>query len=143
MKKLKIFRLSFSFAFISTAAICILFGHPFIFGPIAYGFKDFFLLGLLLGFLVFCLVFINFPLLNWIKFQFFNNSNDFVFYVIASIFILQLENLMAGYLESLLTRGVEADSLYYYKGVSNSWIYILTGNLTAFITCKLYVKSLA
>ena len=142
MKKLKIFGLAFSFAFISTAALCILFGYPFIIGSIDYGFREFLSLGLLLGFLVFCLVFINFPLLTWIKTQFFKNSNNFIFYLIASIFILQLENLITGYLESLASRGAEADFLYYYKGNSNSWIYILTGNLTALMACKLYVKSL-
>ena len=142
MKKLKIFGLAFSFAFISTAALCILFGYLLIIGSIDYRFREFLSLGLLLGFLVFCLVFINFPLANWIKTQFFKNANDFIFYLIATIFILQLENLITGYLESLATRGAEADFLYYYKGLSNSWIYILTGNLTAFIACNLYVKSL-
>ncbi len=30
--------------------------------------------------------------------------------------------------------------LYYYKGVTNSLIYILTGNITAIITAFLYAK---
>lgn len=143
MKKLKIFGLSFAFVFISTAILCIVFGHPFIYAPIDYGIKGFLNLGLLLGFLVFCLVFINFPILKWIKTKIFNRRNDFGFYLISTLLILQVVTLLTGYMESLTTRGVEADFLYYYKCVTNSCIYILTGNLTAIFACKLYVKSLA
>ncbi|MCG8578805.1 MAG: hypothetical protein MI866_02745, partial [Bacteroidales bacterium] len=141
MKKLKIFGLSFAFVYILTAILCLIFGQPLIYSPI-YGIREFLNLALLLGILVFLLVYINFPVLKWIKTISFKNSNGFIYYSVATLLILQIVTLLTGYMESLTTRGVEADFLYYYKCVTNSCIYILTGNITAILASRLYVKTL-
>lgn len=140
MKKLKIFALSFAFVYILTALLCIIFGHPLIYSPVDYSFQGFKSLALLLGILVFCLVYINFPVLNKIKARFFKRANNFVFFLIGSLLVLQAVTMLTGYAESFSARGVEADILYFYKCVGNSCIYILTGNITVVIACWLVVK---
>lgn len=62
------------------------------------------------------------------------------FFILCIFILLQLVTLLFGYLESSLSRGVPADWFYYYKGVTNSWIYIITGNCTALIAASLYAR---
>ncbi|MBL7747105.1 MAG: hypothetical protein JNM19_06735 [Chitinophagaceae bacterium] len=58
-----------------------------------------------------------------------------------SIFILlQIAIIVFGYLESAFVWDASADLLYYYKGVSNSRIYIITSNCTAVIAASLYAR---
>ena len=140
MKKSKLLLITFTFAYLSTAILCIASGHPFIFAPINYGPSGLISLAMLIGFLVFCLVFITLPLLKWIRSLIFKKSNALVFYLISTLAVLQFVTMTTGYFESLTTRGVEADFLYYYKCVTNSCIYILTGNLTVVLACVLSLK---
>jgi hypothetical protein len=143
MRKLKIFGLSFGFVFVLTAILCMISGLPFIYAPVDYGLTGFFKLALLLGFLVFCLVYVNFPVLKWIKDKAFKSANDFIFHLTATLLILQVVTLITGYMESLTTRGVEPDFFYYYKCVTNSCIYILTGNLTVLLGCRLFTRKIS
>lgn len=140
MKLTKIFGLSFTFMFISTALLCIIYGLPLTLGRVDYSLFGFIRLGLLVAFLSFCLVFINLSVLKWIKPKILIRSNDIIYYMTSTVIILQVVTLITGYLESMITRGVEADFLYYYKCVTNSCIYILTGNITAIIASRLYAK---
>lgn len=141
MKKLKLFGLSFAVVYLLTATLCLIFNQPLIYSPI-YGIIEFINLAVLLGILIFLMVYINFPVLKWIKTRVFKNSNNFIYYSVATLLILQIVTLLTGYMESSATRGVEADFLYYYKCVTNSCIYIFTGNITAILACRLYIKSL-
>lgn len=138
----KLFVIGFCIMFISTALICILTKQPLIFFPVNYGIGAFLEFALLVGILCFLLVFISLPLLRFLKNLIKANLKDEAFYLIGSITILQIATLLIGYTESAMTRGANADFFYYYKGASNSHIYIFTGNLTSAIVASLYSKVL-
>jgi hypothetical protein len=139
MKQLKLFAIAFIIMFISTSGLCISLQQPLIYYPLDYGLTGFLQFGVLTGFLCFCLVFINLPTIRFIKHQVSQAAKEKPFYVIITIIILQFVTLGTGYVESGLTTK-NADVLYYYKGVSNSLIYVITGNFTALIIALMYAK---
>jgi len=143
MNKIKIFFISLIIVFISTSILCIIFEQPLIYAPINYGISNLLRLALLLSILVFGLVYINYPILFWIKKKTKLMVNDLSFYLVITLFILQIVTMVTGYLESFSRRGIDADFLYYYKCVTNSCIYIFTGNLTTIIATILYAKTLS
>jgi hypothetical protein len=96
---------------------------------------------LLIGVLTFLLVFISLPVLNSLKPIKRKLKKNEDFFVIGSFVVLQVVTILTGYIESALTRGTNADALYYYKGVSNSLIYIITGNITNLIAASLYAAA--
>jgi hypothetical protein len=138
MSKLKLFITAFTFAFISTAFLCIIAGYPLIFPPVAYNFINFILFAILIAALCFGLVYINFAFLKFIKRGLIPTCSNTAYYIIGSIVALQVLTLLLGYTESSYGSKTEATVFYYYKGVGNSLIYVLTGNLTAIIVAKLY-----
>lgn len=140
MNKLKLLLLAFVIAFSTTAGLCFANGFPLIYYPINYGIGGIFRFGLLILFLSFGLVYINLSTLKWLKEILKLKLNAIFYYVFLSIIILQIVTLATGFLESLAARGVKADILYYYKCVSNSCLYIITGNLTVIIVAYLFAK---
>lgn len=143
MKRHKLFFISFIIVFISTSVLCIIFEQPLIYAPVKYSVENLLHLALLLGFLVFSLVYISYPILHWLKKRLRFRVNKFSFYLTTTLIILQLVTMTMGYLESYSRRGIDADFLYYYKCVTNSCIYIFTGNLTAIVATILYAKTLS
>lgn len=140
MRKTDLFKITFLIAFPSIALLCMLGGQPLIFSPVSYTLFSFIKFGVLICFLCFGLVFISLPILTSIKKgPRLNKSNKF-FYVTGTLVILQMLTLFLGYMESALTRHVSADALYYYKGVGNSLIYVIMGNVTAIVGSYLYAK---
>lgn len=140
MKKLNLLFLAFVIAFSTTAILCITNEYPLIFYPINYGIGGFIRFSILILFLSFGLVYVNLPVLKWLKPAIYINSNSIIYFITTTILILQIVTMTIGYLESLITRGIEADAFYYYKCVSNSCLYILTGNMTAIIVAYIYGK---
>ena len=136
--KLKLFGTAFSLAFISTALLCMLSGQPLIFLPVSYNAGAFILFGILIGALTTGLVYICLPLLNLLKTLLNIKTPEKIYYTTGTIIILQLLTLVLGYLESDVTAHSFADPFYYYKGIGNSHIYLLTGNITAIITARIY-----
>lgn len=140
MKKLKLLFLAFGIAFSATAILCVGSGNPLIYYPIDYGIGGFFRFAILILFLSFGLVYINLSVLKWLKGMIKLKANSSIYYITSTILILQIVTMTTGYLESLTTRGIQADIFYYYKCVSNSCLYILTGNFTAIVVAYLYGK---
>jgi len=140
MKNRKLFMLAFVLAFASTSILCIACGHPLIFLPVSYKLIDFFVFGILIGSLCFGLVFINMPFVKFFLWLTKLKISLHAYYIISTLLILQILTLALGYLESYFTRGMQPTPFYYYGGVGNSLIYILTGNLTAIIVSYLYAQ---
>ncbi len=140
MNKIKLLLLAFGMAFTATAALCILTGNPLVYHPIDYGITGFSEFALLILLLSLGLVYINLPVLHWLKKISKLNLNPVVYYITMTLIVLQVVTMVTGFYESLITRGVEADAFYYYKCVTNSCLYILTGNLTAVTIAYLYGK---
>lgn len=140
MKTLKLLFLAFGIAFSTTATLCIASGNPLVYYPINYGIDGFFSFAILILLLSFGLVYINLSVLKWLKTTMKINANSIIYYIVSTIFVLQIVTMLTGYFESFVTRGVQATAFYYYKCLSNSCIYILTGNLTAVIVAYLYGK---
>lgn len=139
MRKTKLFSISFCIAFSLTALLCIIGGYPLIFLPVDYGVMAFIQFGLLIACLSFCLVFINLTFLRFVK-NVFKIKLDYIkYYVLGTFIVLQIATILIGYAESGLASH-HASWFYYYKGVGNSLLYIVTGNLTAFIVASLFAK---
>ena len=138
MSRLRLFIISFIITFFTVATLCFLTHQPLIFLPVNYSIGAFIEYAILVMILCFCLVFINLPLVKFLS-SLFRKTNNIIFYLITTFFVLQIVSIMVGYFESGLTTKT-ADPFYYYKGVGNSLIYILVGNLTAVVTCIFYVK---
>lgn len=126
--------------FVFTATICVLTKQPLVFSPINYSLVAFLRFALLIVVLCFLLVFICLPFLNSLKPNIKAEGRNESFFLFGTIIILQLVTMITGYAESSFSRGVRSDLFYYYKGVGNSFIYILTGNLTSMMTASLYAK---
>ena len=139
MFKLKLFSIAFFLIFILTDGLCILLGHPLIFMPINYGVGGFIEFGLLTGFLSFCLVYITLPFIRFIYRILKLKSTEIPFFIIGAFLVLQVVTLLTGYLESKYSIP-QGDPFYYYKGIGNSLIYVLTGNLTAILSALLYAR---
>lgn len=139
MSKTKLFSRAFVIMFILTAVLCILAKQPLIFLPIQYTGIEFLKFAVLIGFLCFCLVNINLYIIRSIKRQMSSNSSESPFYILSTLIILQVVTLLTGYMESTLTTNT-ADAFYYYKGVGNSLIYVITGNFTAILIASFYAK---
>ena len=120
--------------------LCIITNQPLVFGPANYSPGSFIVFGLLIACLCFSLVFVNLPFLRYIKEGVAPNARDDGFYIILTLLVLQGITLLTGYLESSFTKPDGGDLLYYYKGVTNSHIYIITGNLTTIIVASSYAK---
>jgi hypothetical protein len=114
---------------------------PLIFYPIDYRLAEFLKFFLLIGFFSFLLVYITLPVLNSLKPIKQKLKRYEGFFIIGSFIALQAVTMLTGYIESSLIRGVNADTLYYYKGVSNSLIYIVTGNITSLLAASLYAAA--
>ncbi len=138
MTKTKLFSISFVIAFLSTALLCILLGYPLIFSPVSYKITDFFIFGILIGVLCFGLVFMNLSILTYLKKLLKVKTSSKVFYIVGTLLILQVLTLILGYIESDIYSKQNADPFYYYKGVGNSLVYVLTGNMTAIIIATLF-----
>ena len=141
MKNLRILSISFAFVYLSTALLCMLFQQPFLLGAPVYPFSAFVDLAVVLGFLVVCMLFINFPLLKWIKAKLFRKAKDRIYYLIGSLVVLQIATMLGGALESLSWRASTPDFFYYYRGITNSTIFLITGNATALIGSLLYTQN--
>ena len=139
MSKTKLFTLAFVIMFISTAVLCFLARQPLIFLPVYYSGIEFLKFAVLIGFLCFCLVYLNLSLIKFVKRLTSLTSGELQFYILSTLIILQIVTLLTGYIESSLTT-YTADVFYYYKGVGNSLIYVMTGNLTALLIASLYAK---
>ena len=140
MTKKKLFGISFLLAFVSTAILCVVTGLPLIFSPASYKLINFIVFGILIGMLCFGLVYIALPFLTFIRRITHFKGQLTPYYIFATTFILQILTLALGYLESSMTRGVEATLVYYYASIGNSFIYILTGNVTAILAAIYYSK---
>lgn len=140
MNQVKLVLLAFGIAFIKTAALCVVTGNPLIYYPIDYGMGGVFRFGLLMLSLCFRLVYINLSVLKWVKKILKNSFSPTFYFPIVTLLLVQLVTMVTGYFETLTTRGVEPDILYYYRCVSSSCLYILSGNLTALLTSYLYGK---
>ena len=136
----KLFIIAFCITFILTALLCILSNQPLVFGSNDYSIYRFLPFSILIATLCFLLVYINLPFLRLLKKIIFKQAREEGYYIIFTFIILQCVTLFTGYTESSLSRHIEADMFYYYKGVTNSLIYILAGNLTSIITASLYAK---
>jgi hypothetical protein len=139
MSKTKLFSISFCIAFSLTALLCIIGGYPLIFLPVNYSIMAFIQFGLLIACLSFCLVFINLTFLRFVKKAFKIKLDYTKYYLLSTFIVLQIVTILIGYAESSLTLH-HASWFYYYKGVGNSLLYIVTGNLTAFIVAALFAK---
>jgi hypothetical protein len=139
--KLKLFGLAFCLAFLSTASLCVATNQPLIFQPVSYSLSSFRSFSVLIGLLCFLLVFMNLSLLRFIYQLLKPGIREEAFYVIGTCLILQAATIIIGYAESALT-SFESDAFYYYKGVGNSYIYLITGNLTALIIASIYGRNL-
>jgi hypothetical protein len=140
MSRLKIFVSSYVLAFASTAVLCILSGQPLIFLPVSYGMTDFLAFGILILILTCCLNFICLPFLEFIRKIFRIGIREDLYFVTGTLIILQIVTLLVGYLESGITRHIIATPFYYYQGVGNSLVYVITGNMTAIMAASLYGK---
>lgn len=139
--KVRIFFISFSFMLVSTAIFCLIMKQPLIFYPVDYRLSEFLKLFFLIGLFSFLLVYITLPVLNSLKSTKRKLKRNEGFFIIGSFIILQAVTILTGYIESSLTMGVSANILYYYKGVSNSLIYIITGNTTSLLAASLYAAT--
>jgi len=139
MNKTRLFGIAFLIAFTLTALLCILSGQPLIFLPIDYSLFGFLQFAILIGTLCFCLVFINFPILKAVLNVLKREVNEKWYYLFTTFIVLQIVTLLLGYLESSYS-SYGGTPFFYYKGVGNSRIYILTGNITAITIAAIYAK---
>ncbi|BDD07227.1 hypothetical protein [Aureibacter tunicatorum] len=138
MSDRNLFSLAFAIFFTLTFLSCISLRLPFIYYPLDYGATGFLTLFLLTSWLCFGLVYVNLPVLNWIYKKFELEVNPIIFYPFTTVFILQFLTLAIGYLESSFMLSTGGDWMYLYKGISNSLVFILTGNITAIVTSAIY-----
>ena len=68
------------------------------------------------------------------------NSNKTLL-IIETILVLQIVTMIIAYFETSFSK-TGGDFLYYYKGIGNSLVYILTGNLTSVIFASIYSDKL-
>lgn len=136
----KLFIISFCIAFVFTAFLCIVSEQPLLLGHKDYSINAFIPFGLMIAVLCFLLVYINLPVLKFFKNIILKEVREEGYYIIGTFIILQIVTLITGYAESSLNRHEEASMFFYYKGITNSHIYILTGNITAVIAASLYAK---
>ena len=113
--------------------------YPLIYDPIDYGPGEFLLLALLIFAPSAGLIYINFPVLTWTIKILKLRSNLSLYYILMTLMILNVATILTGYLESFITAGVEADPFYYYECVSNSCVYLLTGNVSTLVVALLFV----
>lgn len=139
MNNIKLLSLAFIFAFSSSSLLSYTFGYPLIFHPINYGLSGFIEFGILILFLCLGLVFVSIPVSTRTILRL-NLSNNYISIALINLLHLQLVIIFLGFFESYFTRGVTADLFYYYKCVTNSCIYVLTGNVTTIITTYLYFR---
>lgn len=138
--KRKVWRISFGIMTFSTGLLCYLTKQPFIFSPVEYTIPAFLQLVFLSGIFCFLFAFITLPVLGFIKGNEGSRRQDEAFFLLGSLVILQLTTIIMGYTESSFTRGIRSDFFYYYRGAGNSWIYIITGNITVGIAASLYAR---
>lgn len=136
--RFKIFLISFSIMFLLTAVLCILFDQPFFLNPVKYNLSSFIELIVAVGILCFLLAFACLPLLNLLKPTRPRFGRYELFFLFSTLLLLQIVTLVLGYFESSFNKTGFADWFYYYKGVTNSWIYIVTGNITTVIAASMY-----
>lgn len=132
MYKIKLFGISFCTIYILTAWLCYGGGYPLMV-LWDYSFSGFVDFGILIGYLCFCLVFVNLPFLTFIKKAWKIKWEENGYYLLGTFIILQVATLSIGYFAF-------SDWLYGYKGAGNGHIYVFTVNTTALIIAFLYAK---
>ncbi len=130
--QLFLFSILFNISLIST--LCYSQGLPLIFPPIDYGPKASLHFVILIVTLSFLFVYIQIPWLKWFWSLFIIKKNPKWYYLIGNLLFLQLLTMIYGYFES------SGDFFFLYKCVSNSCIYILSGNLSVVLISILYAK---
>lgn len=136
----RIFRISFVIMFLLTAFLCIVSKQPLFLSPIKYSFFSFIELAIVICIFCFLLAYITLPLLNIFKPSKPKSGRFELYFLFTTLPILQAVTLFFGYLESSLGTSTGGDLFFYYRGVTNSWIYIISGNITASIAASLYAN---
>ncbi len=136
----RIFLVSFLIMFVCTLLLCISTEKPLIFNPPDYSLQEIAVFALFISFWCFLLVYISLPFINSFRPAKLRSHHYEAFYLLSTFIFLQIVTIVLGYLESAFVWSATADLLYYYRGVSNSRIYIITGNITAVIAASLYAR---
>ena len=121
--------------------LCISTGKPFIFSPVDYRFSAFLQLAVFIAVLCWLLVYIALPVLKSGLDRLHKKPRSEAFFVIGAFGILQVVTVILGYTESSLTGS--ADPFYYYKGVGNTTVYCIAGNLTTLVIASIYNRKIA
>ena len=143
MRVLKIYLIAVAISFTLIVFLCIFFQQPLTFLPKRYGLIDFLLLFLLMGVLNIGLVFFILESLRFLnrKFLHINKSiAGFAYFGLPSLIILFIATLLFGFVESLGALGFHATPFYYYTFSDNSWIYLMSANITIMLVSLMYVK---
>lgn len=140
MFRLQLFFLTAVLNFSIISFLCLFFDLPLIYYPIDYGLKGFQNFGILIASLSFLFIYVQIPWLRWFWNLFTIKKNPKWYYVIFNLLILQFITIIFGLMESYEPGSKELDFFYLYKGVSNSCIYILSGNISLVIISILFAK---